>query len=277
MGYESERGSPAWRSAALAPVFSKLSAPPSASASLFHSWDDERPVPRVPSLAHLCVRYLHGFFADSPDAFNEDVLPFLATHLRRDMIRDSAIRSPSNTQRLNAMYAGSGHADGEILVVGPQAALKAEWIGTTDAAATLAAQASSMTISDSTRVSDDWEAEDADWEEDTKDAYTLHTLLLLSTRLSPSLLPQLPATLTILALMDIPNAVAVHRLPRLCPRLTVLDLSFNQAWLDLKLLSRVDWRRWRDLQLLGLRDCNVSLGDLKQVNEGRWSDVEIII
>ena len=77
----------------------------------------------------------------------------------------------------------------------------------------------------------------------------LTTLALLHTKLSVPALLTLPATLTHLALLGLPGAVPLHRLPGICPLLVVLDLSFN-AWLDCaaptaqeKLLA-VGWRRW---------------------------------
>jgi hypothetical protein len=275
----SAEGAPPWRAAALAPIFSMLPAPRSAAASLLPGWDYRAPVPRVPPLAQLCLRSLRGYLDECADEFMEDALPFLASHLRRDLVRDAAIRAPLDTRRLQALYSPVGHAEGEIIVIGPHAVLKQEWLGRPDTDLHLASQAAALHVSDHGAAVESWDQDDSNWDEDDADGSTLHTLIVLSVRLSASVIPQLPPTLTILALVSVPASLPlpIHRLPRLCPRLVALDLSFNAAWLDNKLLARVEWSRWRDLSFLGLRECDVTADALANVNEGRWTDVDIAL
>ena len=127
--------------------------------------------------------------------------------------------------------------------------------------------------------------EQDDWDAPTDTPLSLTTLGLLSSPFPSSLLFSLPPTLTHLALLALPQHAPIHRLPQICPLLEVLDLSFNK-WLSGKdeygagpsdgTLSRVEWRRWGHLRVLGLRECGVKSDIVKRVNASRWTDVEII-
>jgi hypothetical protein len=130
----------------------------------------------------------------------------------------------------------------------------------------------------------------------------IRTLILLSITLTVPALLSLPPTLTHLALVDLKQQVPLNRLPSICPRLVVLDLSFIR-WLaplpDISsesgdnddgvgqqhyqpmqkgrtLLMGVPWTRWADLQTLALVECDVTPEVVGLVNRGRWNDVEIV-
>jgi len=58
----------------------------------------------------------------------------------------------------------------------------------------------------------------------------MRRVALLAVPLAVPTLLALPLTLTHLALLRLPAAVPVHRLPDKCPLLEVLDLSFIHGW-----------------------------------------------
>jgi len=83
-----------------------------------------------------------------------------------------------------------------------------------------------------------------------------------------------------MVLVNLPESISLYRLPKLCPLLVLLDLSYNQ-WLKYSptknsLLTSVDWTRWNHLEVLGLKDCAVSEELVARINQGRWDDVEIV-
>lgn len=212
----------------------------------------------LPSLSILCLRILASY---PVDPFIHDIVPHLPTHLRRDLIRDFAIHSPLPNPKLYALYEPDGHAESELLIVGPAAELRGDlFLRTPLAAGTSNEQGS-------------WDMEDHTPE-------PLTTLMIISTRLPTSSLLSLPPTLTKIALVNLPNPVSVHRLPNICPLLIILDLSFN-TWLELeadaeRILQRVDWTRWTHLRVLGLRKCYLSTATHEKLNRGRWDDVDVI-
>ena len=214
--------------------------------------------PALPSLSILCLRILASY---PINPFIHDIVPHLPPHLRRDLIRDSAVHSPLPNQMLYALYEPDGHADSEILIVGPAVELRDDLFRRTPLAARMSNGEGS------------WDMEDHTPE-------PLTTLMIISTRLlAPSLL-SLPPTLTNIALVNLPNPVSVHRLPSVCPLLTILDLSFN-TWLELeadaeKILQKVDWTRWSRLRVLGLRKCYLSIATHEKLNRGRWDEVDVI-
>jgi hypothetical protein len=111
----------------------------------------------------------------------------------------------------------------------------------------------------------------------------MRTFILVSCHISTPTVLTLPSTLTSLALVNLSSPVPLHRLPGICPLLSVLDLSYN-SWLvgtgtqanGGSPLDRVGWNRWNKLQVLALRGCHLSVTDLEKINRGRWTDVEII-
>jgi hypothetical protein len=214
----------------------------------------------VPPLTQLCLRILAAF---QTSEFVEDVVPFLPSHLCRDFIRYTAVHAPLPPSKLYAMYAREGHADGELLIVGPQATLRADFF----------VQCNSLDTSTSQDLSD--------WESEKSMPPSLSTFILMSTPMAISIVLSLPPTITHIALLNLPAPIALHRLPGVCPLLEVLDLSYN-TWLSStsrdasKILERVEWGRWQRLRVLGLRNCFMSDEILQKLNKGRWDDVQVV-
>jgi len=109
---------------------------------------------------------------------------------------------------------------------------------------------------------------------------SLHTMVLLSVHIPSVTFLSFPPTITHLALIELPAAVPLHRLPSICPLIKVIDLSYNK-WLETMksstdVLERVVWTRWGRLEVLGLRGCWVSEELRMKVNKERWTDVVII-
>lgn len=229
----------------------------------------------------LCLRAIHAYYGEEPPAaFAEDVLPYLSPDLRRELVRDLAIRTPLSGVRLATIYGEStdnGGANGEVVVVGPHASLRVDWLTTHEQS--LRKRPAEVLASNDWDAADDWDAE----ADSSPTPTPLHTLVLLSTALPSSMLSSLPATLTRIALLALPNPVQVYRLPGICPLISFLDLSYN-GWLASELsapgavgtLARVEWGRWARLEELVVRECGLPEDILQRVNEGRWVDVRII-
>ena len=211
-----------------------------------------------PSLALICLKILLA--KCSPAELREDVVPLVPVHLRRDFIRYSAIHFPLSDWKLDVLFYPDGHADGEILVVGPKISLRDDYFlrGFNPRHPQL----------------------EEDWESESLSVKPLQSLLMVSTHLSASTFLTLPPTLTHIALINIQNPIPIHRFPKICPLLEFLDLSYNcwlgQPWEGIYTLDRVEWTRWIHLKVLGLRDCNVPEDILQKVNRGRWDDVTIV-
>ena len=213
----------------------------------------------IPPLTQLCLQILLSF----PSAeFAHDIVPFLPPHLRHDLIRYAAIYAPLPDSKLYALCERDGHAGGDLIVVGPQATLRDDYF------------IRNGRPSHSNDVT-------ADWDSDKSTPEPLCTLILMSTPVAISTVLTLPPTITHMALINLPTPIALHRLPGICPLLEVLDLSYN-IWLGLtsadapKRLNRVEWNRWNNLRVLGMRECVVSEEMLRKLNQGRWDDVEIV-
>ena len=209
----------------------------------------------VPSLSLLCLQVILSSYTDNQD-FRE-VVPYIPGHLRRDLIRHCAIHSPLVAWELEALWEPNGHADGEITVVGPTS-LREDHLSTI--------------VKSSSRGDSDWELDDQ--------AFTpLHTLIFIST--SSSILLTMPPTITALVLIDLSSPQPLHRLPKLCPLLELLDLSYN-IWLrdpsgeSYGNFERIQWVRWSHLKILGLRECYVTRQQLQRIEEGRWDGINII-
>lgn len=248
-----ERGvhdTPTWRAKALSLVGS------------YDSMDNFTDPTKVPSLALLCLQMILVDCTSKREL--QRVTPFIPPHLRRDLIRHCAIHSPLPEWKLYTLFNVHGHADGEIIIVGPSASLRDQHF------------LRDTLIGDDTTVS----LESSNWEEEDPSS-SLETLVLVSTRLSTSTLLTFPPTLTHLALVDISTPVSLHRLPKLCPLLVVLDLSYNH-WLndtngDIPVaLDKIEWSRWSHLQVVGLRECKISPELTGKINKGRWDDVNIV-
>jgi hypothetical protein len=215
----------------------------------------------VPPLTQLCLRILASFPSSE---FVEDVVPFLPSHLCRDLIRYAAIYAPLPPSKLYAMYAHEGHADGELLIVGPQATLRDDFF-----------------IRDNNSSDSSISQDLSDWESEKPMPPSLSTFILMSTPMPISIVLSLPPTITHMALLNLPAPIALHRLPGVCPLLEILDLSYN-TWLSStsrdasKILERVEWGRWQCLRVLGLRECFMSDEMLQKLNKGRWDDVQVV-
>ena len=243
-----DKESPEWRASALSLILSGLQV-------------DEA---SMPSLAELCMRVLLDAFSDLGD-FERTLLPLLPSHLRFVLQRYTAIHAPLSTPRLYALVGESGHINGEFIVVGPHASLCKDAIALRPP--------DRQTPVDGFQ---DWEADDP-----FLDSFELQTLALLSTDISFQTVLAFPRSLTRLALIDIPTPPPILRIPVLCPSIVVLDLSFN-SWLkdpdqSRAILGMVNWDKWKDLDLFGLRGCSVDQDILDRVNQNRWMDVQIIL
>lgn len=243
-----DKESPEWRAGALSLILDGVHA---------------NPTP-VPSLSELCMRVLLDAFSE-PEDFDQVLLPFLPPRLRYILQRYTAIHAPLSTPRLSALVGESGHINGELIMVGPSASLHRDAIA-------LKPPDRQTPVNDS----EDWEADDP-----FVDSFELRTLALVSTDLSLQTLLSFPRSLTRLALVDISTQPPIFRLPTLCPSIAVLDLSFN-SWLQDPDWSHtalwiVDWDKWNDLDVLGLRGCSVHQTTLDRVNQNRWVDVKILL
>ena len=240
--------SPEWRAHALSLVLSGLQV-------------DHRP---VPPLAELCMRVLLGALSE-PEDFEQVLLPLLPIHLRFVLQRYTAIHAPLSALRLNALVGESGHINGELILVGLNANLRREGIALKPPDRQLPAD-----------YSQDWESEDP-----FVDSFELRTLALVSTGWSFQTIVSFPRSLTRLALVDLPTPPPICQLPSLCPSIVILDLSFN-SWLvcpdqSRAILGTVNWDKWIDLKVLGLRGCFLHKDTLDQVNKNRWVDIQIVL
>lgn len=223
----------------------------------------------IPSLVQLCLCVLLRYFPD-PTEFAEEFVPLLPPHLRRELLRYTAVHEPLINAKLYPLFSSAGHADGEIIVMGPQSSLR------NDIIPSYRYKAPSP---DKTLIAASaWDAEDVvEVDEGTR----LHMLALVSVGIPMQTYLNFPPSLTHLALVDLPNSIPLHRLPGLCPSLVILDLSFNR-WLgsakssDDTTLGRVDWQKWSMLQVLGLRSCVIDSNVVERINRGRWADVKIV-
>lgn len=247
--------SPAWRADALAPLYSSLGVRIAAQ--------------RILPLSVMCLLPL--ITSCSISELKRDVLPFIPQHLRKEVVRYTAVRQPLSNSRLFSLYEEEGHSDGELIVVGPNASIRDDYfiqlnqgnIAETDMP--FEGEGSSIPAED-----DDI----SDWECDDTSSKLLQTFAALSTRISMSTILTLPPTLTHLALIHVSSPIALHRLPKTCPLLAFLDMSYNH-WLvhpaeeTVKSIARIDWTRWSHLQTLGWRNCWMSETMRSKLNTGR--------
>ncbi|KAF9469152.1 hypothetical protein BDZ94DRAFT_1243810, partial [Collybia nuda] len=238
-----------WRAEALSLIFSHIKPPPNVVPGFC-----------APSLTQLCLQKVIP--STSNIEFIETIVPFLPSHLRRDLVRYAAVQSPLSNTVLFALYEPEGHADGELIIVGPNATLRDDY----------------FLLSSTLNAKEGGEVRD--WDSEIAVPEPLCRFILISARLAISTLLTLPPTITHLALIDLPTSIPLHRLPGTCPMLVVLDLSYN-TWLDdtskdLNPFERVDWGRWSYLRILGLRACYISDELQIRVNQSRWDDVDII-
>lgn len=255
--------SPAWREHALDIAFSPGNASvrsPDTGASLRSLRTGEFPT--------LALLSLHVIRMECSGYELAEIRPYIPPHLRRVLMRHSALNCPLSQIELNAICGEEGHADGELVVVGPHATLRSDHFR--------------RIHSSREPVPKECTAEEYTWDSlatQGSEPSVLFSLTLLSTPVTFAL-SNLPPTITCLALINIPNKlVSLQRLPSYCPLVSLLDLSYN-SWLfpasGEKLLQDYPWTKLRHLKVLGLRGCRVTSTLLSQVNRGRWDDVKVI-
>ncbi|KZT26469.1 hypothetical protein NEOLEDRAFT_1177474 [Neolentinus lepideus HHB14362 ss-1] len=266
---------PAWRAEALSVVLNHLPDGTGLTSRVLRdtlpglSSIRSSPSSAVPPLSALCFRVILSLYTGLSD-FEEELVPYLAPHLRRDLLRYTSIYSPLPNSKLYALCE-EGHADGELIIIGPHSSLRND----------LWNDSGQDTVPIEPGDTDQEEEEDWSWDSPFPSSSPLLSLTLLSTPLTIPTLLTVPPTLTHLALLAIPSLVPIQHLPSICPLLVVLDLSYNK-WIDKggvgeKALRRVEWRRLRRLEVLGLRGCAVDTEDLREVNRERWEDVRVIL
>ncbi|KAJ6502450.1 hypothetical protein C8R45DRAFT_1092300 [Mycena sanguinolenta] len=209
---------------------------------------------RVPPLTLLCLQTL----VSSLGGDLTEIVHFMPPHLRLALMRWAAVHRPLTDHQLRALCS-DGPVDGELIIVGPEATVHEDQFRGPDA---------------EERQSAEWEADD--WPH----LPPLHTFILLSAGLAASIVLNLPATLTHLALVNVLNPVSLHRLPMTCPQLECLDLSYN-VWLvaekdTQEKLGKLQWSRWHQLRTLGLRGCHVPPNLMVDMNKGRWDDIQVM-
>ncbi|KAI0664801.1 hypothetical protein C8Q70DRAFT_13487 [Cubamyces menziesii] len=304
-----DRTSPVFRRKALSLVFSHLPYSfGSRDVPLFktspYADHDTSDCP-VPPLAQICLRVI---LAEFPDAagFSEELLPVLPDYFRHDVLRYSAVHDPLPNAKLYPLCEPEGHVDGELIVVGPQATLQRERLlslspdavslrangeeGTVDRGegSSTGISSNSGSVQDTDEVA---EVGEGSWEAESSSEETsppLSTLIVVNTPVPATTLFVFPLILTRLALLALPAPTPVHRLPRICPLLEVLDLSYN-PWLNEPpggqagvensetFLQRIEWKKWARLRVVGLRGCEISSDIATKVNMGRWEEVEVVM
>lgn len=201
----------------------------------------------VPPFTLLLLRLLSASY---PARLLKDLIP---VHLAHIMLRDAAVHEPMSQRQLNAWYEADGHLSGEVIVVGP-AEPNPEWL-------------THQSINHREELS--WDSPDID----TK--HLVQTWVVVSTSIPIEIFLRLPPTLTYIGLINISNSVPIHKLPKLCPLLVVLDLSYTKS-LGTSDLKGITWSRWANLAVLGLRGYTINQSLLLDINKGRWHDVDII-
>lgn len=242
---------PAWRDHALDLVFS-----PDVSALR---------ALRKGKLPTLVLLSLHVIRMECSGHDFAEIIPYIPPHLRRVLVRHSAINYPLSQVELNAICGDEGHADGELVVVGPRATLRSDHFR--------------RMHSSRESMHKEFAVEESTWDSDAmqgNEPSVLFSFTLLSTPLTFAL-SDLPPTITCLALINIPKPTSLQRLPSYCPLVSLLDLSYN-SWLSSisgeKLLEDYPWSKLHHLKVLGLRGCHVTSTLLSRVN--RWEDVDVI-
>ncbi|KAI9064440.1 hypothetical protein FKP32DRAFT_1757706 [Trametes sanguinea] len=299
-----DKNSPAFRRRALSLILSYLPwSFGSSDVPLFEFApyaDQDTSSHRVPPLTQICLGVLLAEFPDVA-GFRDELLPAIPPYFKRDILRFTAVHDPLPNVKLYPLFEPDGHVDGEVIVVGPQATLQRDHLLslslTTSAPPTNGEEdkvdrgEGSSTSSDTGDEAGDQHTPDEDsWDVESSSQEIpepLHTLVVLNSPVPATTLFAFPLILTRLALLAIPTPTPVHRLPRICPLLEVLDLSYNR-WLNEppgghvtenseSILQRIEWQKWSRLTVLGLRGCDVGPDVVAKVNQGRWEEVTVVM
>ncbi|KAI1795874.1 hypothetical protein LXA43DRAFT_970288 [Ganoderma leucocontextum] len=269
--------------------------------------DSDSSEAEIAPLTQICVRVLLAAFPDAA-GFREELLEALPPMFRRDVLRYTAVHEPLPNGKLYLLFEPEGHADGEVIVVGPQATLQRDLFASLSSSLEAQEEGGDEEAEDmqegpsgSRQVTGDLpdqgaeeneDEEEGSWEEEESTSQDLppplHTLVVLNAQVPSTTLFLFPLTLTRLALLALPApSPQIHRLPRICPLLEVLDLSYN-PWLNdppggkrlgnmESTLDRIEWEKWARLRVLGFRMCNVPISIVARVNRGRLGDdVDIV-
>ncbi|KIJ06371.1 hypothetical protein PAXINDRAFT_20438, partial [Paxillus involutus ATCC 200175] len=110
---------PAWRELALSLVFSPDITSSLGPSSNFRgtNYPDSG---RVPPLTLLCIRIILAA-SSGPDLI--EITPYIPPHLRHALLRYTAVHAPLSQAMLDALCDGTGHVNGELIVVGPRTSL----------------------------------------------------------------------------------------------------------------------------------------------------------
>lgn len=268
---------PEWRREALSLLFQQL--PLGDDHSFVAPGDLNSDSRCIPPLTELCLRVL--LETCSRQQFTEIVVPYLQRHLRRILLRWAAIHSPLSDSRVYALSEPDDSVGGELIFVGPHAALRSDFFETKSAIQSITPPNNSVEARDG--GDDDEESWDSQ-SSSSDDPLPVTSLALVMTPLPTRIILTFPPTLSHLSLLSLSAPTPVYHLTRICPLLEFLDLSYN-PWLphvslsqtrSFSTLDRIHWTRWTRLRILGLRRCGITWDIGKDVNKDRWVDVEII-
>ena len=264
-----DRSTPSWREIALAPILCEC--PASKLGCAYHNVS----APAVPPLSQICI---HLILADCRGADLVDLAQYMPVHLRRALMRHAAVHAPLTMSELTALCDGQGSLDGELIVVGDQPSFLRSWFRNSITGPH--GVAAHRVIG----ADDDGNSEDScdDTQSVDMEPVVLTSLSLVSAALSAPIFRALPASITHLALLNLPHPILLQKLATICPRLVFLDLSYN-AWLDCtpgwraqNLLMDVDWWKHRYLQVLGLRGTALTSKLLARITQGRLEDIKVV-
>ncbi|KIK08257.1 hypothetical protein K443DRAFT_128621 [Laccaria amethystina LaAM-08-1] len=249
---------PVWRAQALALLLSHI--------------DTHTLSSPVPPLTLLCLLFIVSTSTGSD--LRTNIVPYIPQHLRREFIQYTAVHSPLPASKLYPMFDPDGHADGEIIIIGPHANLRDDYFIRNNRGVPHRLQQAQSELEETD--------EELDWDADQPMIKDLQTLVLVSTHLATSTMFTLPPTITHLALINLSSSVSLHRLPNTCPLLVFLDLSYNH-WLGadskdaLRILGRVEWNRFHRLRVLAFRGWDPPIEIFEKLNKGRWDDLEVVL
>ncbi|KAG8927215.1 hypothetical protein FRC02_008366 [Tulasnella sp. 418] len=223
----------------------------------------------VPSLLHLCMA---AIFSSPSLLANINTLP---PHLLLFVARYAAVYHPDMFNNAILLQPSQGHADppnddesytllemvaganGEFVYVGRHHAsdtmlLKSYWIGYQE-----------LLEEQSSNVEESWDSLPSSPTFTPFQHITSIQLMSLPFSSIIILTPLIPTPLTHLSLLSFSSPsnfasqqpLCIRRLSERCPRLEVLDLSYNE-WLLCRDISKVAWSTsWKHLRMLLLRDC----------------------